>query len=815
MTSRETPARAILTGWLAAFAAMVAPQFVGAETLKLRAGEHADFSRIVIDLETPSDWRLGRTPEGYELRLSRTGIEFDTSGVFRKIPRSRLADVKSGATPGTLALQVKCACHANVFTTTRGALVIDISDGPAVPGSRYETPLVTATSARPTVTSDQDERLPAGAVGDPSASNASLDPRLAFFWRNTVQEPQHNLGIGSESPRWQVGTNHPDAANQTSDATPNPGDAANALRPDLPDPRVKEAQADLLRQLSRAAAQGLIDVDTIQPAAIDRPTSTTRPPLLGQARLDGHNGDDTLAIRSETSIDRDAIRGEPGMQMTVDGGSCLADVEFDLGNWGDDRPAWVQIAEKRAPLVGEFDRPSPDAVLALSRLYLHLGFGAEALAVLTAFRSVVPDTAVLTEIGTILDGNRKGEPSWLAGMTSCDTAAALWALLSLSDAPPNTDINSAAVLRGFYALPSHLRRQLGPELSNRFLSAGAIEPAHAIRDAIARMPGDPGTSLRMIEAELNFTRGDSAAGEAVLDALALGKSADSPKALIRTIQSRLARGASVPQSLADSVDALAFEFRDSPDGPILQQMTILARASMGDFDRAFEAYRRWSDRASDPSQHDTAMRLFGMLTSVENDREFLRNYYAHRDILRSNAPDSNLRLELAERLSAAGFSREVRELLDRDGRFSDRGRRLLAAAALSDYQPEAALDFLEHLQGEQALQLRIRALTMNGKHDAASETLLRHGKLEAAGLEAWRAGNIRTASEYAGGSLGEALRLLRADRSDRIGTKAEVDAPSEAPAPGTLAEAQAMIETSRSVRDALKNVFAVTVESVE
>ena len=36
-----------------------------AETARVYSGEHADFTRLVIELPAQGDWTLGRTPMGY------------------------------------------------------------------------------------------------------------------------------------------------------------------------------------------------------------------------------------------------------------------------------------------------------------------------------------------------------------------------------------------------------------------------------------------------------------------------------------------------------------------------------------------------------------------------------------------------------------------------------------------------------------------------------------------------------------------------------------------------------------------------------
>ncbi|MGB7263152.1 MAG: hypothetical protein WBC68_13875, partial [Albidovulum sp.] len=89
---------------------MVLPGMTTAETVRIRSGDHPGFSRIVLDLAAPTKWVLGRVTSGYELRLDRAGIEFDTTRIHRAIGRNRIAGVSSD--PGVLRLELGCTCHA-------------------------------------------------------------------------------------------------------------------------------------------------------------------------------------------------------------------------------------------------------------------------------------------------------------------------------------------------------------------------------------------------------------------------------------------------------------------------------------------------------------------------------------------------------------------------------------------------------------------------------------------------------------------------------------------------------------------------------
>ena len=117
-----------------------------AQPLAVRSGEHPTFSRLVLEPPAGTGWRVGRTPDGYELRLDREGLAFDTRRVFDLIPRRRIAGLEPGKVPSSLSIRLACECYATAFET-RGALVIDVADGLAPAGSPFELPLDSQTAA--------------------------------------------------------------------------------------------------------------------------------------------------------------------------------------------------------------------------------------------------------------------------------------------------------------------------------------------------------------------------------------------------------------------------------------------------------------------------------------------------------------------------------------------------------------------------------------------------------------------------------------------------------------------------------------------
>ncbi|MDP3341326.1 hypothetical protein [Frigidibacter sp.] len=766
-----------------------------AETFRLRSGEHADFSRLVLDdLPAGTSWSLGRAGTTYELRLALEGAGFDAGQVYRLIPKTRLLGVED-AGGGALRLRVAADHHAIAFETARGALVIDIRAGPPPAGSRFEQPVDPPQAPTPAVAS-------AGyrPVVEPS-------PRLEVFWPG---------GVG------------PVAVDLAQD--PSPPAAAPPLAPSLPDPRVVQAEADLMMQLGRAAAQGLVEIEVpdpremvgrpeiLAPWADDEaqgdagttaeaetqltteqpspPAATSPPDPSAQPDPAGH-----FAIHAETSIDR-AMADEaeiPG--VTSEGEACLPDAAVDLAGWGDTRAFSEQLSDAQASLLGEFDQPDPAAVERLVKLYLYHGFGAEARATAAAFGLEGESADLLLTLAQILDDGHARGPGPLARMADCDTAAALWAVMAEARIAPGATVNHGAVLQGFSALPLHLRRALGPGLVQRLIEVGAPDAARAVRDAILRAAGDHGPGLQMIDARLDLALGNSAAAETELGEVVKSDGPLGPEALILLIDSHLREGRPVPPPLTEAAAALAFEHREAALGPALARAQVLGLASVGGFAAASEELARAGPRWDPGARRAVARELVGMLADWPDVSVFLARYFADRELFDRADPPVDLRLDVARRLLDNGFAVEARQALG-PGRMVAEGRMLAARAALVERDASQALALLAGMVGAEPAALQAEAHSLAGDHAAAATAYRRAGLPDEAAAEQWRAGDWQ-AVRSSGTDPQRAVLAL--GPPDDVAGAAVTPLPE---APVSLAGGQALLEESRSARDAWSALLA-------
>ncbi|PKP69766.1 MAG: hypothetical protein CVT82_09350 [Alphaproteobacteria bacterium HGW-Alphaproteobacteria-4] len=742
-----------------------------AETVLVKSGEHATFSRLVLNLEAPTDWRMGRTENGYSLQLARPEIVFDLARVFDLIPRRRILDVTAPAA-ATLALKVASGTYASAFEIKPGTIVLDVVSGTAPVGSRFEAPL-----------------SPESPGAQDPLNNPARRPSLPL--RLPTRSPFIDTFLGNY---WQ--SSAPPLTAETSAADHVASESAASIR----DPRVTEAEGHLLTQLSRAASQGLVTItlpgDLSEPVA--ELASTTTPQNDAPHEATPNRPEDHIALRSETVFDRDAKGGPPAQQLNPVGLVCLPAAAVDVGAWASDHPAALQIGSAQTALLGEFDKPSPDAVLALARLYLALGMGAEVAALLDGFAVDPVDSDVLRAMAAVIDDRAVATGARLTQMADCDSPAALWAILSNRELKPGDARNTDAVLRGFSLLPLNLRLLLGPRLAERLITLGAESAARTVRDAITRAPGNHESTTGLIDADIDMARGAHTQAAAALGPIIAENGPDAPRALALYVDSLLASGASIDLALVEAVAALAFEHREAPDGATLARAHILAAGASGLFVRAFDALGRMPKGASPEFIAQTTAELLRQLASTPDEVTFVTEYFRSKSmILQQN--DWPLQLQTAERLLVLGFPAEARQVLGPKAVRFDAGRLLRARAAIMQQDGAAALAEIAGLSGTEAARARADALRLTGDHDAARRAYLLLEALDLAGAEAWSAGDW---SEVMRLGTPPQMALVKA-----LGLAA-TEARDAADAPGSLAATRTLLAESRNARAALDLALA-------
>ena len=665
--------------WILTLIFTLLAQAAIAQTVVVKSGDHPGFTRLVLELPQAADWQLGRTDEGYALRLKADGLRFDLTRVFDEIQRNRLASIWMDPASGGLRLGVACACHAIPFEFRPGIIVVDLRDGPPPKGSSFELALdgspATDLAARGT---PRPRSRPAAAAGmgvQPAASGLRYD--------------------------WIAASNPAPAAKPEFSLAPTPVivDKTHDIGP------LKDA---LLRQLGRGAAQGIVQ--------------------MAKPSLSARNAGDPLPIGPRANIHLGEVPGfnvatKPATEnlLIKDGADCIADDRLDLPNWGNDLPVSVQLADARGNLIGEFDKPNRDAVIMATKLLIHIGFGAEAQQMLAQMPVDDPDAALWGSMAKLVDGaSDAGGP--FGDMLTCDTGAALWAAMALPQISPANHPRTDAILRTFSALPAHLRSALGPDLAAKFLAADDIATARAIKNAVMRGMQDPTADLAVMAAEIELAVGDPAAASAHLEPVLAEAGPATAAAMIALVDARLAAGQAVLPETAIALAALMREQAGSDLEPSLRRAQILALGSSGDFDQAFALVQDMPEAEID---------LWVLLAGSGTDGAVL----GHAVL----PPDATLpalhpaqRRQIAAKLIELGLAEPALTWIGATANDSAADDRILAATAkLMMGAAQAALMDIRESDGTVASELRAQAFVALGKPVEAAAAWAAAGNTEA------------------------------------------------------------------------------------
>jgi hypothetical protein len=478
---------------------------------------------------------------------------------------------------------------------------------------------------------------------------------------------------------------------------------------------LKPLRDELLEQLAKGAADGVVDME-----------------LPGKPR----GGAETETVGLPWSNIR--IGEQPGVVVTnpgalIDDETATADCApadlLDLSSWGEGRLPRDLLAESRIGLFGEFDAPDEDAILRSTRQLLYLGFGVEARQSIDFLGPEAESQAVALyrSMGRLVDGEIDPQTPF-AQMLDCDGPAALWAALAFDRFPAGPSVNRDAILQAYQALPSHLRRHLGPGLAERFLAREDTDAARMIRDAIERAPdADPG-SVALLDAKANLQAGDIEAAQSHAET-AVSLDGDSVENLIALVETHFLKLEPITPEIADALSGLRSETDATSIGPNLDRAIVLALALSDQSQAAFE----------EPAAATHSSDLWQVISARAADDDFLGHA-----VLSASAPQPEVKpavgRAVAERLLALGFPDAALMWLGPVTPMDPADLRLTAAnAELQRGDAQKVIALLADIDDPAAEALRAKALLQIGDVAAAQAALAAAGEAEAAArAELWK-----------------------------------------------------------------------------
>lgn len=742
---------------------LLAPLSASAEVIVVNSGEHVDFSRLVMQFPEAVEWQLGRTAEGqYALRVDRPDVSFDTSSVYTKIPRTRIERLESGESQ--LVLSVPTNVHGDAFELRAGRIVIDIKDGAPEAESAFETVMAPAPAAPPLASDPEIEQESAQALAYPEASpviEPAVDPVAEAMPEPVVPEVEQLADMQVDTGDVLISAEGQDyvgevvadrimpedrielpiivSDNEASGAAQTPSlqigntvlDEQLAQRSE----RVDELEQQLLEQIGRAVSQGLLDADV---STTERAVEETRSYQEEVASATEHAAQrsappeeilaeqDRSHIRIESSIDREQKNRDDEPKVDDLGTQCLGNRYIDVASWGAPLEDGLELANLRAKTIGEFDLPDPEGVKRLARYYIYLTFGAEAKSVLTDFGVTVEGADLLWALAEIMDQGYAENPGRLAQQYRCDGTSAFWSVMSKETLNNWEEYNMESVLATFSALPIHLRRHLGPKLSERFLEIGDEKSAKDIQNTIARAEGEHGDAFDLLDAELKLADGDVSGGVGQLETIVGENGPNAPEALVKLIATQANDGGPIDRRTAENAEAMAVEFRGSPYEATLRKAAILARIYSGDVDLAVRQVLvlRSEEHEEDASVNDLLSQALEKLVVDTDDPTFSKIVLGHITELSHASLTGAARLRVSERLVNMGFFDPALSLMAGYTDQEDQAAKMILARAFyGEGEMEAAIRYASQVDTDEAKRLVSKAYFQLEDPEKAIEAL--------------------------------------------------------------------------------------------
>ena len=760
------------------------PASVFAQSVVVRSGEHGDFSRLAFEFLTPVEWKMGRVSDGYEIRLQGGGDVIDTSGIYRRISRNRIKRISVSSDNSRIALVLGCDCHADAFEFRPGLLVVDIKDGPPTEKSEFEDAFRSDEIANP----PQEEVIPDVSL------ESDVQPGVGeVHGGKDVKDTAPGIPVLPPFSRRQS-TARTDAL-----ATPKiplvvMGGSQKSTE------RISGMQSEMLLQIGRAAAQGLLDANL--------PNSVSKPPVsetheaesveADSVKEDQHLLHPQVNIRVENSVDREIARLLPANPVTATGEVCLSDEALNIAEWGEPDSVWRNISKQRRSVSGEFDKADAHAVEALAKAYIYAGFGAEAKSAINEFNTKLENENLLKAMALIVDGYVPGTDSAFDGQTGCDSAVALWAVLAMPKLTAGLDINRPQVIGTFSGLPIHLRRSLGPKLAQRFLDVGDVDTARVLRNAIARAPGAPGPEFRLLDARLDRERGYDGSVEQALESIVSGNSEVAIEALIELLEAKLEQKSEVNTDLITSAESYVQEQRTTQSGANLLRILALTYAQSGDLSAALEKLREIGDggRFDKVAEGQIWEHVLESAVNVATEEAFLRFVFSTRNDITHQAISRNVLRKIVGRVLDSGLSELAKEFLDAPVAPTADDRVLLARAAIIENDLQGAVGILNPVSGKEAARLKARAYELMDDYVNAAEEFASISDDNRHHEAVWRGGDWKYLQESGSDMEQAAAKIMTSPAFDEGKDVPVLDE--------VIALDKSLIEASESARHAIE-----------
>ncbi|WP_171131912.1 hypothetical protein [Ruegeria sp. HKCCA5014] len=561
---------------------------------------------------------------------------------------------------------------------------------------------------------------------------------------------------------------------------------SEALALPLRDLNAPSFEAQLMERVLQGADRSVVDLDI---AGVGRRDSVSDLSLLLPNSLPEN-------IRLSSVLDDVEGLGDLRLDALDPVPVCLTDADLGFDDWSTEQPFVEQVANLRAGLFMEFDKVDQERAIQLAKLYAYFGFGAEALHLLDLTGSDTSDGELVAAIARIMDEEPARAPGPFDGQQRCDSDSALWGLLSEGQLAP--DANLDAIEQSYSKLPLHLRKHLGPRLSEILVEADELEASRRVLRAIERGEAKPGPDVTLAKAEIAQAEGEQERTDALLTEVVTTAEAgeDAPLALARLIEKRWSDRGTIAPKEVELAAAYEVELRRSKMGPMMARAHVLALALSQDF---ATAHKRLDAAPDDKDWQRTRHQVLDLVTERADDITFLgralnMSAAAHKKLPQRSAAS------ISARLVELGFLKRAAEITAtiNTTNAEDANRRLRARIYLDEGSPNQALLTLSRDESDEARLLRAEAMNLGENYEGAAQVLQDLGQSESAARYLWLSGAAvedlpETSEPY--------RNLSRLSAALATPMRRASDTP--------LADAEALLKQSDATRSQISEMFTL------
>lgn len=736
-----------------------------AQEVRVRSGEHGDFTRVVLDLPAKLDWSVEQiSSSAIDVIFEQGGLSFDVSRALERLSDGRVTGVSNLPGGQGVRIDLGCACVPRSYSATDRMLVVDLRLGEfesrgISKDQPPDKPDGQATVSGSTTSFPSGVRIGQNPGIGPAAGENSLLPSFSAVASRSVQAEEPEL-----------------------------------VAPESIDRRLFEQL--LAEQLATAATDGLLDPAMRYIPEPDENKAMVPEAVSGKETAQGTPSASAPEVRVLQGALSGRVAGDMQSRVRIGGSGCVPDQDVDLATWGGDDPLNDSIPELRGRLFGEFDRLDHEVMINLARAYISIGFGTEARAVL----DLEPERhePFLYALASIVDGNtdRSGV---FTNQEDCNGVVSFWALIGSKDLSGNSAINENAILTTFEGLPLRLRRLLGPRLATRFAEEGLPEAARNVLARLERATGGVNDDMLFSEAQIDRLDGSHADAHQTLNEIASRSGPNAPEAMVQAIELATENRETVNERLADLSGAYSTELRDTEKGPELWLAHLRALTANGQYD---EGFGNLFDQPAYPEtvRAKAVTDLLTLLAEQAQDTAFLKHVLATPDRYDGLASAQSALL-VARRLLDLGLPQPAKRWLDFAGidRREPQARILRAMAHLAQREPKQAEISLVGLEGKEILGLRAKARRMMGDYTYAAEAYASLGDMQDARTSAWLAGDPSLAMEIEPDVLSAAMQMRQEQIPDPLS-----NAPSLAIAETLAGSGSETVDTIRALLEATR-----------